>query len=64
MTDEAQKPAAKKTKEPAGYVIAAGRSVTTRRGVKSEGDAVTPDDFEAPEAFPTLCDGGYIVPEA
>lgn len=46
---------------PTGYRIAKGKSLSTPRGIVSEGENITPVDFETREAFEQRLAEGYIV---
>jgi hypothetical protein len=46
---------------PSGYVIAPGKSLSTPRGVVSEGESITLVDFETREAFEQRLAEGYII---
>lgn len=46
---------------PSGYIIAPGKALTTPRGVISEGEIITPVDFETDDAFQQRLAEGYIT---
>lgn len=48
--------------EPAGPIIAEGKSVTSKRGILGPGDAVFESDFADEEAFAKFQKTGHIVP--
>lgn len=54
-------PAFATKRAPTCHRVAAGKSITTLRGIAVENDVVSREDFSDLESFDVLCSLGYVI---
>jgi hypothetical protein len=50
-----------KAKEPKGWIVAAGKSITSKKGILDAGDKVEPEYLNSQASFDHMVELGFIV---